>query len=230
LGTTARLKDSARFLLNTYRRAGEGVLGKDVAVLRRLQRQGRVTLGTGTYGVPPILTFMLDNTGLRVGNYSSLGSLIMLGGKHPTDRVTTYPHRIWMGMEGAGEDGFPIPSADTIVGSDVWLCYEAVILSGVTIGDGAIVAAGAVVTKDVPPYAIVGGNPARLIRYRYPEEQRQALLDIRWWDWPEHEVRAAVPLLAGDDIDAFIAYARSRSRGNNASNGSGPDRYERLRQ
>jgi hypothetical protein len=230
LGTTARLKDSARFLVNTYRRAGEGVLGKDVAVLRRLQRQGRVTLGTGTYGVPPILTFMLDNTCLRVGNYSSLGSLIMLGGKHPTDRVTTYPHRIWMGMEGAGDDGFPIPSADTIVGSDVWLCYEAVILSGVTIGDGAIVAAGAVVTKDVPPYAIVGGNPARLIRYRYPEEQRQALLDIRWWDWPEDEVRAAVPLLAGEDIDAFIAYARSRSRGSNAPASSEADRYERLRQ
>jgi acetyltransferase-like isoleucine patch superfamily enzyme len=219
MATTARLKDGARLLRHVYRRAGEGVIGKDLAVLRRLQREGRVTLGPGTYGVPPILTFMHDKTCLHVGNYSSLGSLIMLGGKHPTDRVTTYPHRIWMGMEGAGEDGFPVPSADTIVGSDVWLCYEAVILSGVTIGDGAIVAAGAVVTRDVPPYAIVGGNPARLIRYRCPEEQRQALLDIRWWDWPEHEIRDAVPLLAGDDIDAFIDYAHARSRGSIASTG-----------
>jgi hypothetical protein len=212
LGATARLKTSARFLANAYRHAGEGIIGKDLAVLRRLQREGRVTLGPGTYGVPPILTFMLDKTCLHVGSYSSLGALMMLGGKHPSDRVTTYPHRIWMGMEGAGEDGFPTPTGDTIVGSDVWLCYEALILSGLTIGDGAIVAAGAVVTKDVPAYAIVGGNPARLIRYRYPEEQREALLDIRWWDWPEHEIRDAVPLLAGDDVDAFIEYARTRSR------------------
>jgi hypothetical protein len=216
MGTTARLEDSARILLNSWRRARDGIIGKDLAVLRRLQRAGRVTMGPGTYGVPPILTFMHDNTCLRVGSYSSLGSLIMLGGEHPTDRVTTYPHRIWMGMEGAGKDGFPKLTGDTIVGSDVWLCYEAVILSGRTIGDGAIVAAGAVVTKDVPPYAIVGGNPARLIRYRFPEEQREALLDIRWWDWPEHEIRDAVPLLAGDDVDAFIEYARTRSPGRTA--------------
>jgi acetyltransferase-like isoleucine patch superfamily enzyme len=214
LGTTARLKDGARFLVNTYRRAGEGVIGRDLAVLRRLQREGRVTLGVGTYGVPTILTYMLDRTCLHVGNYSSLSaSIFMLGGKHPSDRVTTYPHRIWMGMEGAGEDGFPIPTGDTTIGSDVWTCWGAILLSGVTIGDGAIVAAGAVVTKDVPPYAIVGGSPARLIRYRFTEEQRQALLDIRWWDWPEHEVRAAVPLLAGDNIDAFIEYARARTPG-----------------
>jgi acetyltransferase-like isoleucine patch superfamily enzyme len=213
MGTMARLKDGARLALHVYRHAGETLLGKDVAVLRRLQREGRVTFGTATYGLPAISTFTHDRTCLHVGNYSSIGSNIMLGGQHPSDRITTYPHRIWMGMEGAGEDGFPVPTGDTIVGSDAWLCFDAVILSGVTIGDGAIVAAGAVVTKDVPPYAIVGGNPAKLIRYRFTEEQREALLDIRWWDWPEDEVRAAVPLLAGDDIDAFIAYARTRSPG-----------------
>jgi carbonic anhydrase/acetyltransferase-like protein (isoleucine patch superfamily) len=105
-----------------------------------------------------------------------------------------------------------VPTGDTIVGSDVWTCEECVILSGVTIGDGAIVGAGAVVTKDVPPYAIVGGNPARLIRYRFDERQREALLAIRWWDWPEAEVRAALPALTGGDIDDLIAYATDGMR------------------
>jgi acetyltransferase-like isoleucine patch superfamily enzyme len=211
LGVTARLKDRARFLSNAYaRRIGGGYVSRDLAVLRRLQRAGRVTIGTGTYGVPPIHTHMLDRTCLRVGNYSSLGSTVMLGGGHPSDRVTTYPHRIWMGMEGAGEDGFPRPSADTVIGSDAYTGWGALLLSGVTIGDGAIVGSGAVVTKDVAPYAIVGGNPARLIRYRFNEEQIEALVQIRWWDWQEHEIRDAVPLLAGDDVDAFIEYARAR--------------------
>jgi acetyltransferase-like isoleucine patch superfamily enzyme len=217
MGTTARLKVPVLILKNAYhRRTGEGFIGRDLGVLLRLQRAGRVTIGPGTYGVPEIFTHTYDRTCLHVGNYTSMAPTIMLGGGHPSDRVTTYPHRIMMGMEGAGEDGFPAPSKDTVIGSDTYVGWRSMLLSGVTIGDGAIVGAGALVTKDVPPYAIVGGNPARLIRYRFPEEQREALLDIRWWDWPEHEIRDAVPLLAGDDIDAFIEYARTRSPGRTA--------------
>jgi hypothetical protein len=213
LGTTIQLKNGARFVRHLYRRAGEGVYGRDLAVLRRLQRQGRVTYGAWTYGVPTIHTFEHDRTCLRVGSYSSIGSVILLGGEHAADRVTTFPHRIWMGMEGAGEDGFPERTGDTVIGSDVWTCYGSMLLSGVHIGDGAIVAGGAVVTKDVQPYAVVGGNPARLIRYRFPDDQRTELLGIQWWDWPEDEVRAAVPLLADKDAGAFIRYARARSKG-----------------
>jgi acetyltransferase-like isoleucine patch superfamily enzyme len=221
MANTVRLRDGAQFLkdraailANAYhRRQGSGFNGRDLVVMRKLQRAGRLTMGAGTYGVPEVFTHMLDTTSLHIGNYSSIGCTFMLGGGHPPDRVTTYPHRIWMGMEGAGEDGFPAPSADTVVGSDVYAGWRSVLLSGVTVGDGAILAAGCLVTKDVPPFAIVGGNPAKLIRYRFTEEQREALLDIRWWDWPEDEVRAAVPLLAGEDIDAFISYARTRSPG-----------------
>jgi acetyltransferase-like isoleucine patch superfamily enzyme len=182
-------------------------LGENEANLRRLRRAGRVTLGQWTYGTPSIWWHPKGRECLRVGSYTSLGGTYILGGNHGPDRPTTYPLRINWELDGAWEDGVPVPTGDTIVGSDVWTCEECVILSGVTIGDGAIVGAGAVVTKDVPPYAIVGGNPARLIRYRFDERQRDALLAIRWWDWPEDAVRAAVPLLAGGDIDDLIAYA-----------------------
>jgi hypothetical protein len=124
--------------------------------------------------------------------------------------VTTYPVRINMGLDG-NHDDWPVPTGDTIVGSDVWTCEHSLILPGVTIGDGAVVAGGAVVTKDVPPYAIVGGNPAEVIRYRFDERQREALLKIRWWDWPDDKVRDAAPYLESEDIDAFIAYARGEA-------------------
>ncbi len=210
LGATDNLRRGARLLGYTYQRAGELYFGRDEAVLRRLQRQGRVAMGAESYGVPTIHTFTHDTTCLRVGNYSSTGCTILLGGEHAHDMVTTYPHRILWGMDGAGEDGFPAKTGDTLIGSDVWAAYGATLLSGVHVGDGAIVANGAVVTKDVPPYAIVGGCPAKVIRYRFSDEQIEALLAVRWWDWPRDEVRAAVPYLASRDVERFLAYAQER--------------------
>ncbi len=184
--------------------------GRDEAVLRRLQRKGRVVYGTGTYGVPRIHDFPHSRTRLVVGNWSSIAGEYLLGGQHGIEQVTTYPLRINLGLPGAGEDGVPAQRGDIRVGSDVWTAYGAWIQGGVTIGDGAVVATGAVVTKDVPPFTIVGGVPADVIKLRHTEEQREALLDIRWWDWPEEEVVAAVPYLASTNIDAFIEYARGR--------------------
>ena len=126
------------------------------------------------------------------------------------DRVTTFPLRMRLKLPGAGEDGIPVPTGDTVIGSDVWLTMRTFVRSGVTIGDGAIVASGAVVINDVPPYAIVGGNPAKVIRYRFTPEQIEALLEIRWWDWPDSLVVEATPLLSGTDVDAFIAWARKQ--------------------
>jgi virginiamycin A acetyltransferase len=89
------------------------------------------------------------------------------------------------------------------VGNDVWIGYQALIMPGVSIGDGAIIASGAVVTKAVPPYAIVGGNPARVIRDRFDEDTIHRLLNIRWWDWPVEKVTANVKLICGGDVAAL---------------------------
>lgn len=202
-----------RLIWHNLLRLHVAVVGPKVTV-DKLMKAGRVTVGPHTYvyGLPTIRHFILDETKLKIGDYCSISNdaIVYLGGRHKIESVTTYPHRILWNMEGAGKDGFPTPSKDSEIGSDVWLCPGSHVLSGVRIGHGAIVGAGSVVTKDVPDYAIVGGNPARVISYRHTEEQRAALLEIAWWDWPEDEVKLAVPLLADDDIDAFIAYARER--------------------
>lgn len=97
-----------------------------------------------------------------------------------------------------------------VVGSDVWLCSNSTVLSGVSIGHGAIVAAGALVTRDVEPYAVVGGNPAKFLRWRFPEEQRLALLQTAWWEWPDADIEQAVGQLCSDNIEGFLTLARQR--------------------
>lgn len=89
---------------------------------------------------------------------------------------------------------------DIIIGNDVWIGYEAVILSGVTIGDGAVIGCRAVVTKDVPPYTIVGGVPAKPIRKRFDEETIKELQKIKWWDWPEEKIAGKIPAIQAGDL------------------------------
>jgi acetyltransferase-like isoleucine patch superfamily enzyme len=186
------------------------VVGKEAAEMRRLQRAGRVVLGRSTYGHPRVFADRHGRERLIVGRYCALAGTWILGGNHGPDRISIFPFRINFGMDG-DYDEWPVPTGDTIVGSDVWACENCLVLPGVTIGDGAIIAAGAVVTKDVPPYAIVGGNPAKVLRYRFDEAQREALLEIRWWDWPEDRIRAAVSLFESEDVDRFIELARGKS-------------------
>lgn len=90
---------------------------------------------------------------------------------------------------------------DIIIGNDVWIGYEAVVMAGVRIGDGAVIAARAVVTKDVPPYTIVGGVPARVIRPRFDARTTARLLELRWWDWPVEKIRANLPRIMKGEID-----------------------------
>lgn len=132
---------------------------------------------------------------------------IMNGANHQIGGFSTYPFYIFgHGWESATPPASEFCSkGDTIVGNDVWLGYEALVLPGIKIGDGAIVAASAVVTRDVPPYALVGGNPARVIRRRFDDATIAELLVIRWWDWPIEKISRNLSAIAGADLSALRA-------------------------
>ncbi len=127
---------------------------------------------------------------LIIGKFCALATgtrFIMAGANHPTAGVSTFPFTIFGGTwaEETMDIITSIPSkGDTVVGNDVWFGYNTLIMPGVTIGDGAIVATGSVVTTDVPPYTIVGGNPAKPVKQRYPDEDIARLLAAAWWNWP----------------------------------------------
>ena len=152
--------------------------------------------------------YHFDFTGdkLVIGKFCMIASgvtFIMNGANHLTDAISTYPFAIFgHGWEGAMEGKQYPTKGDTIIGNDVWIGYNATIMAGVTIGDGAIIAANSTVTKDVAPYAIVGGNPATEIRKRFDEDRIRKLLDLKWWDWPIEKITANVHLLTGkiDDL------------------------------
>lgn len=168
-------------------------------------------IGIGSYGLP-IVHDWSEGATLRIGAYTSIAEQveIFLGGHHRTDWVTTYPFPAMID-EAAGIPGYAFSRGDVVIGSDVWLCTGAVILSGVTVGDGAVVAAGAVVSRDVAPYSVVAGNPARHIRWRFPEPVIDALLAAKWWEWPEEEVRRASVLLCSERLDTFLEYVSQRA-------------------
>jgi virginiamycin A acetyltransferase len=176
------------------------------------KRYAAYEIGEGTYGRPNI-TFYDAGATLKIGSYCSIGPgvTILLGGEHHLDWVTTYPFSLLFD-DARLLKGYPHTKGDVVIGSDVWIGQEAMVLSGVTIGDGAAVAARSVVTKDVEPYSIVAGNPARHIRFRFSEPTIRSLLSIAWWKWPPEQVRAARPLLQSADVDGFIAkYSKNLS-------------------
>jgi acetyltransferase-like isoleucine patch superfamily enzyme len=152
------------------------------------------------------------NVKVTIGSYTSIaaGVEMMVGGNHRTEWASLFPFRGALGLPGAWKDGHPESRGDITIGSDVWIGRGALILSGVTVGHGAVIASRAVVTRDVAPYAMVGGVPARRIGQRFPDEQVAALLELAWWTWPEEELRAIVDLLNGADVEELIGYGRRR--------------------
>ncbi|WP_318012409.1 CatB-related O-acetyltransferase [Mesorhizobium sp. BR1-1-4] len=170
-----------------------------------------LSVGRWTYGVHPSSIFCCDATSpIRIGAFCSIAPEVMFLGraKHPTHLVSTFPFEFAMTKDAPFGD--LSVEGPTVIGNDVWIGLRAVIMPGIKIGDGAIVGAGSIVTKDVPPYAIVAGNPARLLRYRFTDDQIASLLAIRWWDWSDDRLEAERPRLFGP-IDAFIAANQASS-------------------
>lgn len=129
---------------------------------------------------------------------------------HAVTGVSTYPFGIMGGAFAEALDLVEYPwrePRDTVVGHDVWIGMEALVMPGVRIGHGAVVAARAVVTRDVPDYAVVAGNPARVVRRRFPEAEAARLVALAWWDWPMERIVRAIPVLVRGDIDALTAQA-----------------------
>ncbi|SHM95193.1 CatB-related O-acetyltransferase [Streptomyces yunnanensis] len=145
---------------------------------------------------------------LVIGKYCAIATgtrFLMAGAEHPTMGVSTYPFTMFGGRwtEETLDIVTSIPSrGDTVIGNDVWFGHQVTVMPGVRIGDGAIIAAGAMVTADVPPYTIVGGNPARPIRQRFTDADIERLLSAAWWDWPADLVTAhARTIMAGTPAD-----------------------------
>lgn len=182
---------------------------------------GRYSYYSGYYhghGFDDCARFLLPDEGvdrLIIGSFCSIGSgaaFIMAGNQgHRNDWVSTFPFH-WMPEVPAfaqARNGFR-PAGDTVIGNDVWIGSEAIVMPGVTIGDGAVIGTRALVTRDVEPYAIVGGNPARVIRKRFDPAEIDMLLELRWWDWSDDELAGAMELLTSEDIGPLYAHWKAR--------------------
>lgn len=192
----------------------DGTVYRDTVYLKNVVDHPRMEIGDFSYythsGKPeetaqilaPYL-FRGSRERLVIGKFVQIarGSyFITSSANHPMTGFTAYPFRIFKPETFGYKD---LPVRDTIVGHDVWIGHNAAIMPGVHVGAGAIVAAASVVARNVPPYAVVGGNPASIIRMRYPKEIIAELLDLAWWNWPIDKIEANLPALESGDLTAL---------------------------
>ncbi len=175
------------------------------------------TIGDHTFGKP--LVYSSGPERLHIGRYCSIGDdVTIVLANHRPELLTTYPFALyrnhWPGAPAGLVDH--AGKGDVVIGSDVWIGHGAMIMPGVRIGDGAVIGGQAVVTRSVKPYAVVGGNPARLIRFRFDAETVRQLLQLRWWDWPDERVEHCIPQLLSDGIEGLLAAARRHAEPDDA--------------
>jgi len=158
---------------------------------------------------------------LIIGSFCSIGSgaaFIMAGNQgHRHDWVSTFPFHYMPEVPSfAGAENGYRPAGDTVIGNDVWIGSEAIVMPGIEIGDGALIGTRAVVTRNVEPYTIVGGNPGKPIRRRFADADVAMLLEMRWWDWTDAELAGAMPLLTSNRIADLYRYWQHSVAGNAA--------------
>jgi len=172
-------------------------------------------IGKYTYGTQHI-NAMWENKGggkLKIGNFCSIANniKIFLGGDHSTEWITTFP----FGTLNKGVFNKKLPQSDrknfkrnldVTIGNDVWIAGDVTIMAGVTIGDGVVIARNSHVVKDVKPYSVVGGNPAKHIYYRFDEETIKKLLEIKWWNLDDNIINEITPYLCSNNYDELFEY------------------------
>lgn len=168
---------------------------------------GTLVMGNQTYAAPRIHKFVGDTNRVVIGNWSSIApdAEFYVGGLHPIQWVSLYGIREMFDLPGKYGPDMPWSKGDIHVGSDCWVTNNTTVLSGITIGDGAVVGTRSVVTKDIGPYEIWAGNPAKKIAMRFDDHHVEALLRIKWWDWPTETVLERVEDLNGGSLDDFVA-------------------------
>jgi acetyltransferase-like isoleucine patch superfamily enzyme len=166
-------------------------------------------IGKHTYGQQNIsLNWKTNNVDLKIGSFCSIGKniSIYLGGSHRSDWISTYPfghiqQTIFNNFDGTGH---PKSNGDVIIGNDVWIGDNVTIMSGVKIGDGAILANNSHIVKDVEPYSMVGGNPGKLIKKRFSDEVIEKLLMLKWWEMDDKIINEISPLLCSPKLDELF--------------------------
>lgn len=179
-----------------------------------------LTVGRHTYGIKPDTIILPESTNpphVKIGSFCSFapGVVILANADHNKDFPSTYPFRtlFFSSLKRGKSSGYfnqDVVSRGSIeIGHDVWVGQNAIILSGISIGTGAVIGAGTVVTKDIPPYAIAVGNPARVISFRFPPSIIERLLESRWWELSDENLRNLESYLYSEDIDAFLDKVRT---------------------
>lgn len=192
------------------------VATQQVAFLKPVVDHPMIKVGDYTYYDDPdgpehfveaCVKYHFDHMGdrLRIGRFCAIAAkvkFIMNGANHLLDGFSTYPFSIFgKGWEQSSPDWRRGSRGDTKIGNDVWIGTHAVIMPGVTIGDGAIIGAYAVVTRDIPPYGVAAGNPAQIVKRRFPEDLTDRLCAIAWWDWPREKIAKYLPAICSANID-----------------------------
>lgn len=164
-------------------------------------------IGDFTYGNPKVMDWD-EGARLYIGKFCSIADevTIFLGGEHRTDWASTYPFSALISEwpNAVSVEGHPKTKGDVIIGNDVWIGYGSTILSGVKIGNGAVIGAKSVVTKDVEPYSIVAGNPIKFIKNRFSNDSIEKLLKVEWWDWEIEKIKKNISLLCSNNLTSLL--------------------------